>query len=351
MKLLTIFLNILFFVPSVSLAVTFVVKNNVVNEPIETQEFEKIESTKRCQYFLKTSFENDNFGANGNDDGYTHGHLTSITRSCDSGRDISINLDSRLFTKSLGGYTLPTNEIIFLHLFEEENRVNIEYTDWRDFSKMYQTAGLTVGTRSRDKMRLAGLEQKLFHDTFGSFTLEDLGIQRKRPNSTTDESSASQTSSGDKSFEAYSLDIPEYDYWDENKDSEFFGGNIAVGKSYSLNGLRKICEKQCIDYFRTEAGVELVSLKKGSNIYIFSEIDKRMPHPLEAFSIVASIKAQKNEDIDGTYNESSLGLRFRAEKFQLHYVFKKRNLPEGWSQFIEYDDDDRIAYFGLEIPF
>ena len=358
MKLFSLFVNILFFIPDFSLAFASVVKNdiaddfsggrnNVIEESPNVQEAQPTNFFINCQYFLKTSFENDNFGANGNDTGYTHGHLTRIIKRCDSGRDINISLDSRLFTKIIDKYKLPINETIFVQRFEEENKINIEYTDWRDFSKMYQTAGLIVGIRSRDKTRLAGLEQKLFHNILGHLTIEALEYICL----TTGESSNSQRTPENTGIEPLISCVPVYDYRQEDKNEEFFGGNIAVGKSYSLNGLKKICEKQCIDYLRTEVGIEFISLKKGSNIYIFSELDKSMPKPLEALSILASMKVQQNKGIRGNYRESALGLRYRASQFQLHYVFKQRSLPEDWDQFIEYDDEDNMVFFGLEIPF
>lgn len=48
MKLLARFLNILFVVPSVFLTVTFVVKDNAVNDPIETQKSEKTGGLEPC---------------------------------------------------------------------------------------------------------------------------------------------------------------------------------------------------------------------------------------------------------------------------------------------------------------
>ena len=356
MRLWVLLLSVLFFIPHISLAVTFMSINNVVNEPSEVQEFHEVKLFKNCQYFLKTSLANDNFFTliqNDNDDGYTHGHLTSINKNCDSGRDINVALDSRLFTEVLWYYESPANDdkVIILHRFEEENRVNIEYTDWRDFSKMYQTVGLTIGTLSRDKMRLAGVEQDMFHAMFGSVTLEDLGIYKKRPVSITDSELTTDQASNENSELTRLYYIPDYDYQYEDENRKFIGGHIAFGKSYSLDGLKKICDKQCIDYFRAEAGMEIISLEKGSNVYVFSEIGKRMPHPLEALSVFASLKFQKNEGVDSTYRESSFGLRFRASMFQLHYVIKKRNLPDGGNPLIPYDnDEDDIAFFGIQIP-
>ncbi len=55
--------------------------------------------------------------------------------------------------------------------FEEEDRLTMEYTNWRDFDqKLYQTAALTIGSLSRDKFGLAGMEHKAFHDFMSSFT-------------------------------------------------------------------------------------------------------------------------------------------------------------------------------------
>lgn len=323
----------------------FVKQNsNVVNEPLEMQEAETIEPSEPCQYFLQISLENDNFGANGNDKGYTHGHLTRITKSCNSGRDISISLVSRLFTETTGFYILEDGEVIEVQFFEEENRIHIEDINWRDFRKIYQRRGLTIGTFSRDELLLSGLEQKMFHKAFGNVKLK-----KQRPTNP----SKNQQNSSAKPLNI--VDIPNYKYLNEKgHNREFVGGNIAFGKSYSLDGLREICDEHCIDYFRTEAGIEISSLKHSSNVYISSEIDKSLPHPLEAFSVFASIKAQKNDDINGIYNESAFGLRFRADKFQLHYILKKRSLPEEWNKLIEYDnDEDEMVFFGIqiEIPF
>ena len=341
MKLWILFSSVLLLAPYTARAITFATENSVPNEDLEAQKPQETKLFKNCKYSLKTSLENDHYlalnGDNGNDDGYTHGHLTRITKSCDSGKDINLYLDSRLFTETLGYYESTTPEgIIVLHLFEEENRASLELTEWRDFSKMYPTIGVTIGTLSRNKLRLAGLEQQMFHDILDSSTLGGQGSDED-PN---------QITTG-------RFNIAKYNYLDEdNNNREFFGGHIALGKNYSLDGLREICASPCIDYFRTEAGMEILSLKHKSNIYIFSEIDKRMPHPLEAFSVFASIKAQKNKDIKGLYNESALGLRFRAKKFQLHYIIKKRSLPDEWSHVMEYDtDEDRLVFIGFEVPF
>ncbi|MCY4512558.1 MAG: hypothetical protein OXB86_02590 [Bdellovibrionales bacterium] len=329
---------------------------NIENESSETQVSQKINPKNNCRYFLTTGLENDTLFAIGShnsvDDGYTHGHLTRLTKSCDSGVDLSIALDSRLFTDFYGFKISPEDEIIVTSFFEEENRLNVEYTDWRNFSKSYQSVGLTVGHLSRNKRRFAGLEQELFHKLFGSTSRKDVKISYRRKSRTLpkDETS-SRLEPVEQVIDDLTSDITEYEYLPQDKNKEFFGGRIAFGKSYSLDDLGKICAKQCADYFRTEAGLEFISLKYGSNIYIFSEIDKSLPQPLKAFSLFASIKIQKNEG-GSSYNENSLGLKYSFSGFQLHFIFKKRNLPEGGNPIIEYDtDEDNIVFFGLQIPF
>ena len=318
-----------------------------LSQTMEKKQYQKeTKKFENCQYFLTTGLENDNLFSFGNgnnvDDGYTHGHLTRITKSCDSGVDININVDSRLFTE-LFFRRSRTNKIVALNLFEEEIKISVEYTDWRNFNKMYQSAELTVGTLSRDRLLIAGLEHKLFHEFMGSPVYQ----RPKRP------------PENEKISEEYIVargifdDIPEYGYLPQNNaNREFFGGKFAFGKSYSLDGLKSICDNQCIDYVRTEAGVEVLSLKHGSNIYLFSEINKSLPHPLEALSVFASIKAQKNDGRGRPYGERSLGLKFSfSEFFQLHYILTKRKLPEKGSRFIEYDsDEDNVIFVGFQVP-
>ena len=322
---------------------------NTINESSETQESQKINSKKNCRYFLTTGLENDTLLLTNRDDGYTHGHLTRLTKSCDSGVDLNITLDSRLFTEFYGFYRTPENKIIMKNFFEEENRLNVEYTDWRNFSEIYQSVGLSVGHLSRNKRRFAGLEQELFHKLFGSLYSKSVQKTMFKPVNPNPDPNRLEP------YEAVRYTnisgITEYEYLPQDKNREFFGGRIAFGKSYSLADLEKICAKQCTDYFRTEAGLELLSLKHGSNIYIFSEIDKNLPQPLKAFSLFASIKIQKNER-SSSYNETSLGLKYSFSEFQLHFIFKKRNLPEDGNPVIEYDkDEDNIVFFGLQIPF
>lgn len=325
---------------------------SAANESSETQESQKINPEKNCRYFLTTGLENDTLFAIGSsnniDDGYTHGHLTRLTRSCDSGVDLNITLDSRLFTEFSGFYITPEDEIIVTNFFEEENRLSVEYTDWRNFNEIYQSVGLTVGHLSRNKRRFAGLEQELFHKLFGSLYSKSVRKTLRPINPNPD---PNRLEPYGETVTLRPSDIAEYEYLPQNKNREFFGGKIAFGKSYSLEDLGKICAKQCADYFRTEAGLELLSLKHGSNIYIFSEIDKSLPQPLKAFSLFASIKIQKNEG-GSSYNETSLGLKYSFSEYQLHFIFKKRNLPSGGNPVIEYDtDEDDIVFLGLQIPF
>ncbi len=321
------------FIPCISIANTFSAQ--------EVRSAPEVNPFKNCHGFLKTGLENDNWSnLNGNDEGYTHGHRTQIIRHCDSGADISISWDSHFFTEIIGFYELPTEDkLVVMSRFERETRLAIEYTNWRDFDQeIYQTAEFTIGSLSRDNLGLAGMEHKAFHDFMSSFTdASDFENQRNEH--------------GDIVIDRF--DILKYDYIREDREENFFGGKIAFGKSYSLDGLRKICDDQCVDYFRTEAGVEILSLKHGSNVYIFSEINKRMPYPLDALSIFASIKAQRNEGIDGVYNEASFGLKFRipGSKFQLYCAFKKREFAGERGPVSELDnDEDDITYIGLYTP-
>lgn len=324
MKIFTVFLSVFLLVPEISIAIKPVTQEHI------TGDAEAIPLQEKCQYFLKTGLENDNWSVltkNGNDEGYTHGHLTHIIKRCDSGEDINIIVNSRLFTDPVITYRSAEGDIKTRTRFEEVNTLTISHTDWRAFNEIYKTAGLTIGHLSRNKMRLAGKEQELFHDSLSSL---DYGEQDAKTGDTV-------------------TGIFEYEYLPEDKERTFVGGYIAVGKSYSLDNLREICVNQCNDYFRTEAGLEFISLKHGSNIYIFSEIEKSTLW--DALSIFASFKAQRNEGSDGIYSEGSLGLKLRISQFQFHYLIKKRQLPHGGSQAIEYDtDEDYIAFVGIEIP-
>ena len=367
MKFLTV-LRVLFIIPCISMAeaegrktiefitddrdIEDVVNDMALDDPLGIQRTQSENTSENCQFFLTTSLENDTLFVIGSEDnsedGYTHGHLTHITKSCDSGKDIIFVFDSRLFTEALGFYITPTNEIVVKKLFEEENKISIQYTNWRDFRKMYHSAGITIGTLSRDKLRVAGLEQKLVHKHLNSASVEGWKLRVRRPEGTTPDHIERLLP-----VDTYAdiSGVSKYEYLPEDKNREFLGGNVAVGKSYSLNGLETICNKQCVDYFRTEVGVELSSLKRGSHIYVFSEVDKSLPKPFEIVSVFAFVKVQKNEG-GSSYNERALGLKFEVLGVRVHSVYKKRDLPEGGNPLIKYDnDEDELILVGLQVPF
>lgn len=323
----------------------------IIAAPLSQEDFSKDsqgiqapeEEEEKCQYFLTTGMENDDFIKlnHGDDRGYTHGHLTSITKSCDSGEDVIFSLDSRLFTKFSHPEFPSPDRVLLAFLFVEENRLTIEYTDRRNFKKPYKTMGLLIGHLSRDKLRFAGKEQKAFHEVFENVRIIEYDqIQKIR--------------AGDKQMErrAFFGEIFEYTYSDEDRNSTFVGGKVAFGKSYSLGDLEEICDSYCVDYFRAEAGIELISIDKASNVYVLLEINKALPQPIDAVSIYASIRAQKHESADGLYRESSVGLKFDLFGYQLQYLLKARNLLSEEDRFIEYDgDEDVLMFLGMTIPF
>ena len=312
-------------------------------ESPEIQEFE-IEPSESCQHFLQTSLENDNFGAGGDDGGYTHGHQIQITESCNFGRDRTFSVFSRLFTQAISFYVSKEGKVVKKNSFEEENSVRVEETNWRDFRETYHRFALILGTRSRNRILLSGLEQKMFHKVGAELGLQEPEIHKVGKNNSTGRTV--YTISG----------VAEYEYLrDRGHNKEFIGGSVAFGKSYSLDDLIQICDKQCRDYFRVELGMELISLKQGSNLYIFSEWDKKLPDLFEDVSIFVSTRAQRNEDIEGVYNEITLGFRWRTGKtkeIEIQFAVKKRNLPEGWNELIPLDDDeDNLVIIGFEFPF
>ena len=326
-------LSIALFIPTISIAISPTIQNNV------TEDAEVTPSQKNCEYFLKTGLQNDNgpaFTLRDNDTGYTHGHLANIIKRCDSGVDIHILADSRLFTSYF-----PTNDTIeswkndpgkvrefFIavaglpedavpHFYEEQNSLTVKYTDWRAFDEMYKTAKLTLGHLSENNRFWAGKQQELFHDFLYS------------------------------KIESGEYGVLKYSYIDQDEEEIFIEGYFALGKSHSLDGSKETCSKECTDYFRIEAGTEFSSLEHGSNISISAEME--IATIWDALKVFTSVKAQKNESIDGTYHERALGLKFRASpQLQLVYFITKRKLPDDWSQFRAYDlDEDSLTYIGI----
>lgn len=317
------------------------------SEDTQETKIQKEKEKGECQYFLTTGLENDDFIVSGDDRGYTHGHLTSIIRSCDSGEDLIFSLDSRVFTQ-FSHLEFPSPDRVALAFrFEEENRLTIKFTDRRNFKKPYKTIGLLVGHLSRNRLRFAGQEQKAFHEVFNNVKI--IGYRKIRDGrmrrliAGTDGNQMQSMSLFDEVFE--------YTYVEEDKNSVFVGGKFALGKIYPLGDLKEICDRYCVEYFRTEVGMELISLKHASNAYIFLEINKTLPQPIEAVSIFASVKVQKHESTNGLYRESSAGLKFDLFGLQLQYALKARNLLPEEDRFIEYDsDEDILMYLGVTIP-
>lgn len=306
-------------------------------ESPEIQEFE-IEPSELCRYFIQNRFENDNFVPRGNDEGYTHGHLIKLTKSCDSGRDVSVILESRLFTDIFAFAVLVDrgDKVIAFNRFEEENRIILEKINWRDFRDTYLGWGLTVGSRSRNRMLGAGLQQKIFHNVFRNAEFEDL--ERKK----TDGRYVFSTKGR--------FTFVEHEYQSQRGyNEEFVGANIAVGRGYSLDGSETICSEPCRNYVRIEIGAAVNSLEEDSHGYVFSEIDKKIPL-LEAFSVFASIKSQKNNGLSGLSHIGAVGLKFNRENIQVHLALKSRSLSEEWDQLNEYDDDEEIVDIGFRIP-
>jgi len=269
---------------------------------------------EKCQKFLKTGFENDQLFFNQvEDEGYSHGHLIHIISRCNTGENREILFLSTIFLKHKDPY-IKDKDLVISNYFEEENKITIKYTNWREFNSYYKTLRWSVGHRSQRRRFLAGLEQELFHDIVSQWGGENYGIYK-------------------------------YDYLKEDQEELFIEGYFGLGKSYDL----KNCDEAC--YFRIESGLELSALDYGSNVSLFTEWQTKFPdNPIKFF---ASFKIQKNESLEGHYNEGVIGLRFDLKNnIQLEYSLKKRELPKDWTQFRQYDtDEDYIGFIGLEIPF
>ena len=329
-----------------------------------------IDRDKACVWFFKTGLENEDgsLGHNemfeGYDDfGYTHGHIASLLRACSSGSDLNFRISSRIYTWPYG-YDVselafgdpialkrvkergqdepfidlkiddvlalkdglyPAEERRFPRIlnFEEESRLTVELSDWRDFRQdFYNRAGIFAGRLSiNDSLTLAGIEHKLFHDSLGG-----------------------------------AGEIEKYQYKNGGETKNFAGVLIAFGKSLPLlnEPLRQgsVCSHPCFGYITGEGGMELVSEERLSFVYIASEMNKAVwfsdsQEPLAGLTI--GIKAKKYLTEGEALWDGFLGLDARLfDGVFAHAQIKKREVLSDEGYYLRYDaDDEPVFYLGM----
>ena len=342
------------------------------------------EEEKKCVWSMKIALENEDdslgnttlFSEGLTDDGYTHGHITSFVRSCPKGDDFTVRLSSKLYTSLYGwdlsnlkdGETIEiqqwgegsvsyeidkTRGVFFLRNgypteesaekltkilnSEEETRLTLEWSDWRNFDQdFYSRVGLFMGRLSvNDNFILAGLEQKLLHDTF-----DGKGYIRK------------------------------YKYRKGGEIKHFAGTLIAFGRTLPLSRKelisfrgaesestqqqpRNVCSSPCFAYLVGEAGLELVSDEDLIFAYIASELNKAfvISETGEALAGVSlGVKAKQYPFEGGYLWEASVGLNTRLFEgvFLQGQIKKQEVLSEGY--YLQNDTDEE-PILSLELGF
>ncbi len=252
--------------------------------------------------------------------------MNDISRLCESGEDIVISMDSRFFIQEVP-WLIQIEEdggIITGLKFEEENRLSLEYTDWRKFKKYYRVRAI-IGRLSRDKLLLAGREHKFVHENFGK------APERLSPNGHIVQNQSN---------------IYRHFYIKEPENKTFFGTLFAFGKSYSLKNLDRPCDPLCLDYLLAEAGMELVSLEKGSYMYMSSKVNKTLPFSIlwgAVPGITAFVKVQNNGG--DFYGSAGTGFYLTYQPgIQIRYLLKGRKLPSEEDRALIYDDDEERLF-------
>lgn len=134
---------------------------------------------------------------------------------------------------------------------------------------------------------------------------------------------------------------------DENR--AFVSVKGAIGKviKFDTNNYDCKCE---LDRIRLETGVELVSIRKGSRVYFFAEVNKVvLDRGYHKFGVEAYLKA--NAHGDGNFGGNAYG--------GVYYDYKGFRIKTGFNQpvgndneeFFEFTDDNPIWVLSIEKRF
>ncbi len=321
---------------------------NIPKSPNTLKDSEKEEA---CQYFLKTELEND---MSKSDMGYTHGHLTSLTRKCPDGEDWTLSFNSRFFTEdyySIFSYNPDDRSETYIDVlkFQEENELSLEYTNWRAFKEIYYAGGLSIGIISDDKRYISGKEHEIFHDHFKG---TNKVIETRHCPGEYNPAHIRLCRVDGRSYQ--DARVGDYEYHNGTEGNQLFGsGHIALGKSFSLNSTDSINGGGSLNFFRIELGAEIHSMDHASSAFLESEFAHLLltKHLKDHVYLIANVRGKKGEGSRNWANSSSLGLHVKIlPGLKIHYTVKKRDLPEKPAPiYLDSDDDDILHSIGIEI--
>lgn len=257
------------------------------------------------------------------DSGYTHGVGLATSYLMKKGyfspnERWNVKLDTNLYTKNL----TPEGQDLFPNVpqaFNEITTIKVERDDVFnsiETGKPYYVVGAGIGLMNDkdEKGFMAVGQQTAWHDY-------------KHHNLTPDTT-------------------PLYDNQPGNTYDGFLSAKAAVGKVITFNDQMKDCQCE-IDLIKVEGGTELISLRKGSNVYFMVEADKSLlKFGKNSIGIKGSVKGVAHENGDEEL-QSFTGIRFDRPNLNIETGFTHREGNYN-KDFVSYDDKDSIWSLSVE---
>ena len=230
---------------------------------------------------IKVVIFNDNLGSKGNDTGLTHGLRLVYSMGPEDGENWSVALESRLYISKISIKTSGKAEVypVERNSFEFNKKIPV-------FSGAYIILGASGGwtTNIASDFMIGGSkdQQNLFHDLFNDLSNDIMDYEYKnecykKTASLFAKSHKIKSRRSVRAIRDFENELKKCDR--KGKTSPHLGLKFAFGKMILLNEAQNVCRKPysvpgCRAYLKIETGLDSITVKDDSTVYLFSEINQ-----------------------------------------------------------------------------